>query len=728
MEDNAEFLIRSMLNLEKCKGMQGKKPTRRKVRSQLIQMHERYHSFENNSQPSVVHEKVTSLIYPPCTQPLSSLQRISLTDLVLETVHREKYLLLRTIVHPKKIVEIRTIVEDPNGDVDVLELYYQNPNRSHKDIIPNDSIIVLKEPYYKISDQGETSLRCDHPTDLIFLDANNPIVQDIKWKTGTPKTHKILIAAEYKTLGNDYFKQGKFYEAIKAYSDGISSSGISDPEISLLRLNRSQAQLKVNHFEDALNNCQDILKNDPNNVKALYRCIKALYGLENYDEALVQVKNLLKIDPKNVDAQRELNSIETRITEKRKGLYNFDQMIEQAKKSSTPCLDNASYVGPVQVAEISTERGRGLILTEDVRKGQLLLCCKAFAITYPTEYSEVNHFNAVTQVVETGDHEVNTAKVIDKIQSNPSLAPSLFQLYAGQHRIGETLPIATAEAIDSFWLSDICSMNTFGVSEDGINPLPMLPTKSEYSKNGHAAGLFLLPSLINHACYENVIRSYIGDMMIVRAAYDLTQGTELLLTYADDLLQYEERTKHLKKHKFICKCMLCELDRAEPVAIHRKRKILIDQYKNEYRSLMLEQIFQNPQKAIGDMLKMMTNIENTYNESRREKYRLGLIEPLLALGKMYGDTDDTQNAMECYKKLLKIHEFDLSTNAELLTRFLFKGVQELIMLYYGTSQRDKGQQLLKRLRQSLVVTPTGDDRIFVAENRQFFSQLFGVYL
>jgi tetratricopeptide (TPR) repeat protein len=118
-------------------------------------------------------------------------------------------------------------------------------------------------------------------------------------------------------------------------------------------LNRSQAQLKVDHFEGALNDCQDILKNDPNNIKALYRCVKALYGLENYDEALVQVKKLLEVDPKNADGQRELTSIVTRIKEKRKGLYNFNQMIEEAKKSSTPRLDNASYVGPVQITEVS---------------------------------------------------------------------------------------------------------------------------------------------------------------------------------------------------------------------------------------------------------------------------------------------------------------------------------------------------------------------------------------
>ena len=211
----------------------------------------------------------------------------------------------------------------------------------------------------------------------------------------------------------------------------------------------------------------------------------------------------------------------------------------------------------------------------------------------------------------------------------------MFPLYAGRHRIGETPPTAAAEAIDSFWVSDICSMNTFHVFEDYINPSLNIvdPNKLKSSKNEDTAGLFLLPSLINHACSGNVLGSYIGDMMIVRAAYDLTEGTELLLSYTDILLEYEERFKYFEKHKFICYCTLCQLDQAEPEVIRRKRKLLLDKYQEEYRFKMLQEVHQNPKKAIGDMLKMVTNIENTYKESGREKYRLGLVQPLMALGK-----------------------------------------------------------------------------------------------
>jgi hypothetical protein len=169
-------------------------------------------------------------------------------------------------------------------------------------------------------------------------------------------------------------------------------------------------------------------------------------------------------------------------------------------------------------------------------------------------------------------------------------------------------------------------MNTFGVSKDGLNHL----TESDED----TAGLFILPSLINHACCENVLRSYIGNMMIIRAAYDLTQDTELLLSYiSTTLLEYDERSKRFDKHKFICNCTLCQLDRAEPQSIRNKRKLALDEYQEQYRPIMLHKVHENPKKAFADMLKMVTNIENTYKESGRKKYRFGLIRPLMALGK-----------------------------------------------------------------------------------------------
>jgi tetratricopeptide (TPR) repeat protein len=130
-------------------------------------------------------------------------------------------------------------------------------------------------------------------------------------------------------------------------------------------LNRPQARLHLNHFEGALNDSLDVLKENPHDIKALYRSVKAHYGLENYDEALVQLKKLLTLEPDNKDGKRELNVIETRIKERRNGLYDFNEMIKEAKNSSNPRLNNASFVGPVQITEVSyTEKISCLVMKD----------------------------------------------------------------------------------------------------------------------------------------------------------------------------------------------------------------------------------------------------------------------------------------------------------------------------------------------------------------------------
>lgn len=51
------------------------------------------------------------------------------------------------------------------------------------------------------------------------------------------------------------------------------------------------------------------------------------------------------------------------------------------------------------------------------------------------------------------------------------------------------------------------------------------------NKKFHSCGVWPLASYINHSCYSNVRRSFIGDMMIVRATQDLIANTELVFWY-----------------------------------------------------------------------------------------------------------------------------------------------------------------------------------------------------
>ena len=57
----------------------------------------------------------------------------------------------------------------------------------------------------------------------------------------------------------------------------------------------------------------------------------------------------------------------------------------------------------------------------------------------------------------------------------------------------------------------------------------------------------------------NAHRSFIGDMMIVRAAQDMKAGTELLMPYHDPARYYGTEMKNALKHwGFECTCAICK--------------------------------------------------------------------------------------------------------------------------------------------------------------------------
>lgn len=67
--------------------------------------------------------------YPPCTLPLSELQPLMISDMMLETHHRGRKALLHVLTPPSRMTAVMAIVEDERGTAVVLQLYHQ-PNES----------------------------------------------------------------------------------------------------------------------------------------------------------------------------------------------------------------------------------------------------------------------------------------------------------------------------------------------------------------------------------------------------------------------------------------------------------------------------------------------------------------------------------------------------------------------------------------------------------------------
>jgi hypothetical protein len=98
-----------------------------------------------------------------------------LDELHIESRHDGKRLIVRAVTPPYKGSGTVIIVEDEFGNGDKLGIY----NQSESSIlysVSEGSILAIKEPYYKYCGENDNMISVDHPSDIILLEADDPLV------------------------------------------------------------------------------------------------------------------------------------------------------------------------------------------------------------------------------------------------------------------------------------------------------------------------------------------------------------------------------------------------------------------------------------------------------------------------------------------------------------------------------------------------------------------------
>ena len=139
-----------------------------------------------------------------------------------------------------------------------------------------------------------------------------------------PEENQLLA---HKNAGTEFFKQGKFEDAIDAYTAGIELAGGDVVEESMLKLlvpllsNRSLCYGKLNRAEEALKDADEVTDIDPTFAKGWIRRASALQALGRLKDAVTAYDEAIKLEPsaksfkkarkqvkdavKQVDKQRE---------------------------------------------------------------------------------------------------------------------------------------------------------------------------------------------------------------------------------------------------------------------------------------------------------------------------------------------------------------------------------------------------------------------------------------
>ncbi|PFH34352.1 tetratricopeptide repeat-containing protein [Besnoitia besnoiti] len=155
--------------------------------------------------------------------------------------------------------------------------------------------------------------------------------------SGKSPEERMTFALSCKDSGNDLFKSGDNSNAKQKYQEGLKFLKDLDlPDAKRLRIalnsNVAMCCLKSEAWSEAIAAANAVLKEEPENVKALYRRGVARSAFGFYEEAKADLLQVARLDPKNADARKELEKVKERISK-----HN-----EEKKKAFSGLFDRAA--------------------------------------------------------------------------------------------------------------------------------------------------------------------------------------------------------------------------------------------------------------------------------------------------------------------------------------------------------------------------------------------------
>ncbi|KAL4808512.1 hypothetical protein BDV18DRAFT_158598 [Aspergillus unguis] len=635
--------------LQKAQSQKGKRLNTTKSREEIIMAFIIKHLTAEFSPQPPFTTRISYLppAYPPSVRAFGGLKKVMIQDLTLETHHRGSYAVLRAVTQAKTASGIMAIVEDEARNVVLLMLYNQEEALTKHGRLAEGTVLIVKEPYVKVTADGEYGIRVGHLSDVWFLSEHDVLVP-VAWR---PRVADIDIAAnDWKLIGNKHFNEGAYNLAIDFYSKALESSPTAD-EALVIRLNRALAYLWSHQFDAALGDCNIVLADHKASEKALFRKSQALYHLQRFQESCDVHRVLANEYPDNEAAKAEFKRAQARLAEQQTGNYQFKRMQLEAKKLPTPSLDHATYIGPVAV-RCTESRGRGLFTTAPVKAGDLLLCEKAFAYAFRSQSSKEfpvlvhTESNSMTQGTQ-----VDLLRVIaQKLYKNPSLASVFNDLYRGSYEPSNVSNVDGKPVVDTYLIEHIMSLNCFGCPVSCRQHYIKYLTGNEnpeVDKVFESTGIWAFASHANHSCHANAFRSCVGDMMIIRAAQDMPAGTEITFWYhypTNDNFQ-KMREGINEQWGFKCSCILCQDFLGTPHSELYKRKMLEGNIRAAFQDTRTP--------SVSKIESLIAELEETYHQPAFAVPRLAVWNWYISLSALHATNSSPQATIETALKALE---------------------------------------------------------------------------
>ena len=452
------------------------------------------------------------------------------------------------------------------------------------------------------SEQGDTKLEINNEIDLFSMQINpvesllQQLDQEQQEETDITSTSIYLcqsskIASEgdgfnFSQFGKRLFTEGRYLQAIVQYTCAIHA----DTNNAVFYSNRAQCYSKIGEFENALTDFKRATQLDPESFKYQYLVALTWSRIGNHNLSLDLLR---KIKPKNSgDSQlvRKIIKEEENFTGNIKGKFDFIAM----RRNETKQNKIGEFIGPIQILP-SPKHGRGLFTTRRVKKGENLCVVKAIELL-DTNLSNCGCDNCrkktiknaplkeslFTKVVECArKSKLTTARLVSLCDT--SIKKVNIGLYSScGHEFAKNFdtslyPVDKLQTLveDSLYLE----LDHFDPGSYFLHFAKTFLPEVNFRMVNFLAGVWLLPSFINHSCIPNAYKIYIGDLCIVRAIADIPVGKEVFTSYC----RLSLFPKVLGRHYFLgfhCTCRLCKFEtKAEVIEVHSKILSLYDYLK-----------------------------------------------------------------------------------------------------------------------------------------------------
>lgn len=632
-------------------------------------------------------------IRAPSVIRYADLTPISLTELTPLTVHCGKSLSVRIVKYKDDAARhglsrgsekhvscayLFVIVQDDSETIDqslaTVELYNCFFRLPIAQCLPANSTLRIREPFFTLSSDNSSNdlvIRVDHPTDIEVILPETPDQS----------------AEELKALGDAAFRAGQLQEAVAHFTTALEV--ISDQALAMdenadshrlrlsVLLNRAATRLQQRHFDDCIQDCNEVL-NLEYNFKAVYRRAKAYFEL-GFDvvpsrEELSSFLHHCREHPADVSP-----AVQTFLSSLKQAFNTRHDWLRWLKREDASAnLPIPSWEHSDTLVDALAGRGLGVIAQSEIKAGTLLVISPATVVRYSDDQENLEsiRIDTVLNRCDVGVTNDLSAELADELCRNPSKRHQFYNLYAGPDY---TRGLDKGDfTVDAFRCHGIQLHNSFEMESNELS-LSCLPRQTSSGRQREGTGIWYFPSYFNHSCLPNCSRTFLSNLLLIKTARDVQPGEELTIGYINKFHSLQDRQECFNDFGFMCDCELCKLEQDQlrqfPQEVEIRQQTLAE-YNDHVSDLTgKETDNQGLRESVVVVKRCIDRLRKSYERSGMTTMQYGLLRPLNALCTLHLTLNEWSEALKNAQALSELSPLsygvdDLAVQADTLVAAL----------------------------------------------------------